>query len=80
MDKKIGKFKGIPTTESGMPVPIIAEYRLRKFTLNCRICEDWYCVTWHNGRQTAVTYYSKDKEAMNDFIREHLKEGYKRVR
>lgn len=53
MDKKIGKFKGIPTTESGMPVPIIAEYRLRKFTLNCR---KGYIITMPNPERQNTAF------------------------
>lgn len=57
----------------------IAEYRRGKFTLTCKISNGFYCVTFHNGRQSVNTFYSKDKEEMNNFIRKELRDGFKRV-
>lgn len=57
----------------------IAIYRKGKFTLTCKISNGFYCVTFHNGRQTSATRYSKDKDEMNAYIAKHIKEGYKRI-
>ena len=76
--KKIECFNGTPRTKSGLPIPVMARYRWGKFTVNCRIHDGLYFVTWHNGKQTARTWYSADKEAMNDIVRTYLKDGYKR--
>ena len=56
----------------------IAKYRKGKFTLTCKVSNGFYCVTFHNGRQSAATRYSKDKTEMNNYILDALKEGYKR--
>ena len=56
----------------------IAKYRLRQFTLTCKVSNDFYCVTFYNGRQTHVTYYSKDKNEMNEYIKKSIAEGYRR--
>lgn len=58
---------------------IIATYRKGKFTWNCRISNGFYCATFHNGRQTSQTYYSKDKQEINDLIRKEMADGFKRV-
>ena len=57
----------------------VAEYRLGKFTWTCRMSNGFYCATFHNGRQTSQTYYSKDKAEINDLIKRQLAEGFKRV-
>ena len=57
---------------------VIAKYRNGKFTLTCKKSNGFYCVTFYNGRQTNVTAYSKDKNEMNNYILEKIKEGYKR--
>ncbi len=56
----------------------IAKYRKGKFTLTCKKSNGFYCVTFHNGRYTNSTKYSKSKDEMNNYILEALKEGYKR--
>ena len=58
---------------------IIATYRKGKFTWNCRYSNGFYCATFHNGRQTSVTYYSKDKNEINQLIAKQIQEGFKRV-
>ena len=57
----------------------VAKYRLDCFTLTCKIADGYYYVTFHNGRQSAMTFYSSDKNEMNDYIRQALREGYRRV-
>ena len=57
----------------------IAKYRSGKFTLTCKKSNGFYCVTFHNGRQTNVTYYSKDKDEMNSYIKEQMAKGFKKV-
>ena len=56
----------------------IAKYRKGKFTLTCKVSNGFYCVTFHNGRQSATTRYSKDKNEMNNYILEAIKDEYKR--
>ena len=65
---------------SGAPAEglIVATYRKGKFTWNCRIVNGYYCATF-NVRQTNTTYYSKDKEEINDLIRKEIAKGLKRV-
>ena len=58
---------------------IVAKYRKWNFTWTCKISDDFYCATFHNGRQTAVTYYSKDKNEVNELIKKELKDGFKRI-
>ena len=57
----------------------VAEYRKGKFTLTCKTSGEFYCVTFHNGRQSATTHYSKDKAEMNEYIKEAIADGYKRI-
>jgi len=57
----------------------VAKYRKGKFTLTCKINNGFYCVTFYNGRQTNVTAYSKDKDEMNNYILDAIKEGYKKI-
>lgn len=58
---------------------IVAKYRKGKFTLTCKVSNGFYCVTFHNGRQTSVTRYSKNKDEMNAYIADQIKEGYRRI-
>ncbi len=57
----------------------VALYRKGKFTWRCKISNGFYCATFHNGRQTATTYYSKDKNEINDLIRKEIADGFKKV-
>lgn len=66
------KMNGIPEGQ------IIATYKKDKFTWNCRISGVFYCATF-NVRCTNVTYYSKDKNEINDLIKEQIMDGFKRV-
>jgi hypothetical protein len=59
---------------------IIATYRKGKFTWNCRFSNGFYCATFNNGRQTNQTYYSEDKQEINDLIRKEIAKGFKRVK
>ena len=65
------KMNGIP---DGL---IIARYVKYPFTWTCRISNGFYCATFH-VRYTNVTYYSKDKEEINNLIRKELADGFKR--
>jgi hypothetical protein len=58
---------------------IVATYRKGKFTWNCRIVDGFYCATFHNGRQTSQTYYSQDKNEINELIKKEIADGFKRV-
>jgi hypothetical protein len=58
---------------------IIATYRKGKFTWTCKISENFYCATFHNGRQSATTYYSTDKTEINELIKAEIKNGFRRV-
>lgn len=58
---------------------VIAIYKKGKFTWTCKISGVFYCATFHNGRQSAVTYYSTDKKEINSLIRKEIKDGFKKV-
>lgn len=58
---------------------IVATYRRGKFTWNCRIVNGFYFATFHNGRQTSQTYYSTDKNEINELISKEIAKGFKRV-
>ena len=59
---------------------IIARYRKGKFTWTCRISDGFYCATFHNGRQTSQTYFSKDKQEINSLIKQELADGFRRIK
>lgn len=59
---------------------IVAKYRMGKFTWTCRISGEFYCATFHNGRQSARTYYSTDKNEINELIRQEIADGFRKVR
>lgn len=51
---------------------VVAKYRKWNFTWTCKISDGFYCATFHNGRRSATTYYSKDKNEINELIKEEL--------
>lgn len=57
----------------------VALYKKGKFTWRCKISNNYYCATFHNGRQTAITYCSKDKNEINNLIRKEIADGFKRI-
>lgn len=57
----------------------VATYRKGKFTWTCKICENFYCATFHNGRQSATTYYSTDKNEINELIKREIKDGFRKI-
>lgn len=57
----------------------IAKYRKGQFTLTCKKSNGFYCITFHNGRKTNITKYTKDKDEANNYILKEIKAGYKRV-
>ena len=57
----------------------VAEYRKGKFTWTCKVSNNFYCAIFHNGRQSATTYYSKDKNEINELIRGELSKGFEKV-
>ena len=58
---------------------VVATYKKGKLTWTCRIQGAYYCATFHNGRQSATTYYSTDKNEINELIKKDLKNGFKKV-
>ena len=58
---------------------IVATYRNNGFTWTCKISNNFYCATFHNGRQSATTYYSKDKNEINELIRKEIAYGFKKI-
>lgn len=58
---------------------IVAKYYKDKFTWTCKISNGFYCATFHNGRQSATTYYSKDKNEINELIRKEIRFGFKKI-
>lgn len=57
---------------------IVARYRKGKFTWTCKISNNFYCATFHNGRQSATTYYSTDKNEINELMKKEIKNGYRK--
>ena len=74
--KVIMNMKKIRGTVDGI---IVAIYKKDKFTWTCKKSGNFYCATFHNGRQSATTYYSKDKNEINDLIKQEIIGGYKRI-
>ena len=58
---------------------VVAKYRKNGFTWTCKVSNGFYCATFHNGRQSATTYYSTDKNEINELIKKELKNGFKKV-
>lgn len=58
---------------------IVAKYRKGKFTWTCKKSGDFYCATFHNGRQSATTYYSKDKNEINNLLKKEINDGFKKI-
>lgn len=58
---------------------LVATYKKGSFEWNCRISNGFYCATFWNGRQTSQTYYSKDKNEINELISKEIAKGFKRV-
>lgn len=57
----------------------VATYRKGRMSWACKISDGFYCATFHNGRQSATTYFSEDKNEINELIRKELKDGFKKV-
>ncbi|MDY5640986.1 MAG: hypothetical protein SPF36_07785 [Lachnospiraceae bacterium] len=74
--KVVVNMKSMRGTVDGM---IVAEYRKGKFTWTCKTSGNFYCATFHNGRQSATTYYSTDKNEINELLRKEIKDGFKKV-
>ena len=55
---------------------IVAKYRMGKFTWTCKISGQFYCATFHNGRQSSTTYYSTNKDEINALIKKELIKGF----
>ena len=58
----------------------VAQYRKGAFTWTCKISGKFYCATFHNGRQSATTYFSTDKNEINELIKKEIKNGFRKVR
>ena len=69
-------MKKVKGTVEGITVAI---YKKRQFSWTCKKSGKFYCATFHNGRQSAITYYSTDKNEINDLIREEVKKGFEKV-
>lgn len=57
---------------------IVAKYRKGRLTWTCKISNNLYSATFYNGRQSATTYYSTDKNEINELIRKELKNGFRK--
>ena len=58
---------------------IVAEYRKGKFTWTCKTSGNFYCATFHNGRQSTTTYFSKGKNEINELIRKEIRLSFKKI-
>lgn len=54
----------------------VATYRKGPLTWICKISNGFYTATFHNGRQSAMTYYTKDKNEINEFIKAEVANGF----
>ena len=57
---------------------IVAKYRKGKVTWTCKICDSFYCATFHNGVKTARTYYSTDRNEINELIKRAIVNGFRK--
>lgn len=57
----------------------IAKYRMGKFTITCKTFNDTYFMEFHNGRQSATTRYTTNKDEANKWMLERIRDGYKKV-
>lgn len=58
---------------------VVAKYRRRSLTWTCKISNGFYCATFHDGKYLARTFYSKDKNEINELIKKELLDGFKKV-
>lgn len=58
---------------------VVAKYRRGKFTWTCKISGKFYCATFHNGRQSSMTYYSTDKNDINELIKKQIADGFRKT-
>lgn len=57
----------------------VAKYRKDGVTWTCKISGKFYCAEFHNGRYSITTYYSEDKNEINELIKKEILNGFKRV-
>lgn len=57
---------------------VVAIYKRGNFTWTCRISNGFYCATF-NVRQTNRTYYSRNKEEINNLIKSEITKGFKKI-
>ena len=57
----------------------VAKYKKGKFTWTCKTSGNFFCATFHNGRQTAMTYYSADKNEINELMKKEITNGFKKI-
>lgn len=57
----------------------VARYRKGQFQIICKIYDNQYFMTFHNGRQTSVTRYTSDKNEANEWMKKQIQDGFKRV-
>lgn len=57
----------------------VAKYRMGNFTITCKTFDNTYFMEFHNGRQSATTRYTTDKDEANEWMLKQIRAGYKRV-
>jgi len=57
----------------------VARYKKGQFQIVCKVFDNQYFMTFHNGRQTSVTRYTDDKDEANNWIKEQISKGFQRV-
>ena len=57
----------------------VAKYRKGSFTITCKTYKNIYFMEFHNGRQSATTRYTEDKNEANEWMKKQIQEGFKRV-
>lgn len=57
----------------------VAEYRRGAFTITCKTYDGFYFMTFHNGRQSATTRYTDNKDEANEWMKKQILEGFKKI-
>ncbi len=57
----------------------VAKYRRSNMTITCKVFNGMYFMQFHNGRQSATTRYTEDRDEANAWIKRQISEGFKRV-
>lgn len=72
----MNSFRGQLTEPGAIEV---ARYSKGKFKIICKTFDGLYFITFHNGRYSATTRYTDNKDEANNWVLEHaIKDGFKK--